>query len=53
MTDQEHIPRAILEWLYGFDEPPVVRALGRTSEESEKILRFLEKLLKAGDANER
>ncbi len=48
MSDERNIPRAIIEWIHGFDEPPTVRAMGRTAEESEKILRFLEKLLELG-----
>ena len=51
MTDHEEIPRAILEWLNGLDAPPIVRAMGRSAEESAKILKFLERLLKA-DASE-
>ena len=46
MSENRDIPRAILEWLNGLDAPPIVRAMGRTAEESEKILRFLEKLLR-------
>lgn len=48
MSDEHEIPRAILEWLDGLDSPPIVRAQGRTAEESENILKFLEKLLKLG-----
>lgn len=48
VTDDHEIPRAILEWLQGFDEPPTVRAQGRTAEESERILKFLETLLNLG-----
>ena len=49
MSDDREIPRAIIEWLDGLDSQPTVRAIGRTAEESEKILRFLEKVLMAGD----
>ena len=48
MTNDHEIPRAILEWLDGLDAPPTVRAQGRTAEESEKILKFLENLLRLG-----
>ena len=48
--DNRDIPRAIIEWLDGLDAPPIVRAQGRTAEESEKILKLLEKLLKIGAA---
>lgn len=48
MSEDPDIPRAILEWLDGLDAPPSVRAQGRTAEESEKILKFLEKLLRLG-----
>ena len=48
MSDDREIPRVIIEWLDGLDNPPTVRAQGRSAEESEKILRFLEKVLMAG-----
>lgn len=50
MSEPREIPRAIIEWLNGLDHPPTVKAMGRSSEESEKILRFLEKVLMVRDA---
>jgi hypothetical protein len=50
MSEPREIPRAIIEWLHGLDEPPIVMAQGRTAEESEKILKFLEKVLMVRDA---
>jgi len=52
MTNPQEIPRAIIEWLHGFDAPPTVKAQGRSAEESEMILKFLEKVL-LGSANDR
>jgi hypothetical protein len=53
MTNPQEIPRAIIEWLNGFDALPTIRAQGRSAEESEMISKFLEKVLQLGSANDR
>jgi hypothetical protein len=50
--EPREIPRAIIEWLDSLDAPPTVRAQGRTSEESGRMRRDLERVLMVDSSDE-
>lgn len=46
--DGKSTSKAIIEWPEGLSSPPVIRALGDSLEESERVMAVLERLFRDG-----